>query len=425
MANTRDLIGDQAALDGLVERTLTSLEESKVTKLAAYALYANNAIEDVTFPALTEIEPNTFANCSALKTVSAPNLTKIGYNAFSQCGALSSVGSLSSVENIGSSAFQATGIGQLVLPACTSIGAYVAQTSYRLGLVDLTKRVDLGNAMYYAHSLASVILRSPTLCPCSSFSGTPFENGIGYIYVPSDLVDSYKSATNWSAYASQIVPISEYPKALQDETITDTWEQIFAAESDGTYSEKYNVGGVKYLYLGGTPVAMQIVAMDTDVLSAGGNAKITWISKGGFDSQQMNPTNSVSGGWLYSDLRTWLRSDVWNLIDSSIRSNIKEVSKTYYDYDTRSTLSTSDTLWIPSYREMFGGTSWENNGVDYTSFFTDNTSRIKMKGLSSISDYWWLRSVDSATRFRTVSNSGSSSSVDVVGRYGVALGFCT
>lgn len=32
----------------------------------------------------------------------------------------------------------------------------------------------------------------------------------GFIYVPDSLVDSYKSATNWSAYASQIKPLSEY-----------------------------------------------------------------------------------------------------------------------------------------------------------------------------------------------------------------------
>lgn len=32
----------------------------------------------------------------------------------------------------------------------------------------------------------------------------------GYIYVPDALVDSYKAATNWSTYASQIRPLSEY-----------------------------------------------------------------------------------------------------------------------------------------------------------------------------------------------------------------------
>ena len=31
-----------------------------------------------------------------------------------------------------------------------------------------------------------------------------------YFYVPDDLVDDYKAATNWNAYANQIKPLSEY-----------------------------------------------------------------------------------------------------------------------------------------------------------------------------------------------------------------------
>ena len=35
-------------------------------------------------------------------------------------------------------------------------------------------------------------------------------NGTGYIYVPDNLVEDYKVAANWSTYASQIKPLSEY-----------------------------------------------------------------------------------------------------------------------------------------------------------------------------------------------------------------------
>ena len=33
----------------------------------------------------------------------------------------------------------------------------------------------------------------------------------GYIYVPRALVNSYKAATNWSTFASQIRAIEDYP----------------------------------------------------------------------------------------------------------------------------------------------------------------------------------------------------------------------
>lgn len=43
-------------------------------------------------------------------------------------------------------------------------------------------------------------------------SGTPIASKTGYVYVPDDLVESYKSATNWSVYASQIKGMSELPE---------------------------------------------------------------------------------------------------------------------------------------------------------------------------------------------------------------------
>jgi hypothetical protein len=60
--------------------------------------------------------------------------------------------------------------------------------------------------------LAKLILRSNTLCALSSagaFTSTPIAKGTGFIYVPDDLVDTYKGATNWSTYANQIKGISE------------------------------------------------------------------------------------------------------------------------------------------------------------------------------------------------------------------------
>ena len=52
------------------------------------------------------------------------------------------------------------------------------------------------------------VISVPTL-GVSVFYETLIESGTGYIYVPDTLVDSFKSATNWSAYADQIKPISE------------------------------------------------------------------------------------------------------------------------------------------------------------------------------------------------------------------------
>ena len=66
-------------------------------------------------------------------------------------------------------------------------------------------------------SLKRLILSSEIMCPLGEwvFNGTPIESGTGYIYVPRALVDTYKTATNWSTFANQF-------RALEDYTVDGT-----------------------------------------------------------------------------------------------------------------------------------------------------------------------------------------------------------
>jgi hypothetical protein len=41
------------------------------------------------------------------------------------------------------------------------------------------------------------------------------EDGTGYIYVPSALVETYKTASNWVTYAAQIRAIEDYPEITE------------------------------------------------------------------------------------------------------------------------------------------------------------------------------------------------------------------
>lgn len=65
-------------------------------------------------------------------------------------------------------------------------------------------------------SLSTLIIRNSTtlatLGSTNAFPNTPIAAGTGYIYVPDNLVDSYKQATNWSTFANQIKPLSELPQ---------------------------------------------------------------------------------------------------------------------------------------------------------------------------------------------------------------------
>lgn len=73
-------------------------------------------------------------------------------------------------------------------------------------------------AFYNCTKLAAVIIGTnsvPTLKNVNVFTNTLIASGTGYIYVPANLVDSYKTASNWSSYAAQIRAIEDYPDIVQ------------------------------------------------------------------------------------------------------------------------------------------------------------------------------------------------------------------
>lgn len=97
---------------------------------------------------------------------------------------------------------------------------------FLLKKIDITYMYPLSTPSYFAYccySLTKVIIRYMTQVPlldtnsflyCYHFSGkvnsTYNPNGLkdGRIYVPDDMVNTLKSATNWSTYADIIVPLS-------------------------------------------------------------------------------------------------------------------------------------------------------------------------------------------------------------------------
>ena len=103
--------------------------------------------------------------CSALTSVDGlSNVTSIGSYAFSNCTSLTSVDGLSNVTSIGDYAFL----------NCSALTEFVLSVS---------APPQLGNG---------------------AFNSMTFS-----IYVPDASLDTYRTATNWSAYASRIHPMSE------------------------------------------------------------------------------------------------------------------------------------------------------------------------------------------------------------------------
>lgn len=143
---------------------------------------------------LTKIGKCAFACCQKLSLDKLPSsLIELGYDVFKDCGSVAIKELPIGITVIPSSAFyKCHGIKEL-----TAYGNLTYIDSSAFGFIAYLSKLELPN-----------VTSVPTL-ESDSFSGTPIASGTGYIYVPDALVDSFKSATNWSSYADQIKPISE------------------------------------------------------------------------------------------------------------------------------------------------------------------------------------------------------------------------
>lgn len=137
----------------------------------------------------TSVMDNAMQGRLMLESVDLPNAEALGYMAFANCVELSTVN----------------------LPRCKAIGSECFAYCTNLREIDLPVVEFIGDYCFNESGLESLTIRSPQVCEAWSdmIFETPIEYGNGYIYVPAELVDSYKSATNWSYYADQIRAIEE------------------------------------------------------------------------------------------------------------------------------------------------------------------------------------------------------------------------
>lgn len=158
--------------DFLVQRAMAKLTE-----------YSSDAITGA-------MGTNAFANIPTLVSISLPNWTSGGAYAFQGCAALANV-NCPGVKAIGEYCFaNCKALARIELPSLTYLSSYAFTGCTALATVIIDK--------------ATV----PTLQNVNAFNNTPIANGTGRIYVPSNMVDSFKAASGWSTYANQIVAIT-------------------------------------------------------------------------------------------------------------------------------------------------------------------------------------------------------------------------
>ena len=108
-----------------------------------------------------------------------------------------------------------TKLTSVVLPAVRTTDGNSINGCSELIKADFSNLQIIRYSTFYANKkLVTLIIRTQAVAKLdntNAFKDTPIASGTGYVYVPSALVNSYKSATNWSTYADQIRAIEDYP----------------------------------------------------------------------------------------------------------------------------------------------------------------------------------------------------------------------
>lgn len=187
--------GDNTGIvDALIDRSITEIS-SDITVIGYHALDNCDKLVSASFPNVTTVSGYGFQNCSSLKNVFMPKVQGVNGYGFYGCTSLEIVD----------------------FPSIRSIGNYAFRKCAALTKIDLYQTYSINlYAFYECTNLEAIILRKAdkpcTLAAVNVFQYTKIADGTGYIYVPANLVEQYKSATNWSTYANQIRAIEDYPE---------------------------------------------------------------------------------------------------------------------------------------------------------------------------------------------------------------------
>ena len=162
--------------------TITSMDDS--------SLYNCVSLTSVTLPnSITRLGENVLANCYQLKSIFLPNtITKIGIAILNNCFSLTSVTLPNSI----------TSLPRSSLVNCYSLTSVILPNS--LTNLDIY-------AIGYCYNLKQVIINADSVVTIQSdsFSANAYNTKF---YVPDNLVEDYKVATNWVKFADRIYPLS-------------------------------------------------------------------------------------------------------------------------------------------------------------------------------------------------------------------------
>lgn len=237
--------------------------------------------------------------------------------------------------------------------------------------------------------------------------------------------DSSQKTKQWKLEVIGIVYV--YPFTIGDNLNDTDWADIDICGRLGMAQQFFKVGDSKTVNIGGTNYEVQIIGFNHDDNVSGGKAAYSFQLVDCLNqTQQMNTSNTNTGGWNGSAMRGRM-STYKSQLPATLRNVIKTVKKKSGTGGGSSsgTQQTNDDLFLLSEIEIFGTTTYSvaGEGTQYEWYKAGN-SRIKK--VNGSADYWWERSPYSGntSHFCNVNSSGTAANDYASNSRGVSFGFC-
>lgn len=242
------LSSTNATFNGLSQ--LTTINFPMLESVNYYMFKSDSALKNINMPRCTTIGTQAFQWCSALSSIGFPLCTSISSQAFAYCGSLATI-SFPECITIGSDAFEGQNLlSNVSMPKCTTINEGAFFNCAKLTSIDFPECITIGSRAFYGDPVTTInfpkcttigssafymcrSLRTASFPKCTTiYSGafaqcerfrslyllnssvTTLQNSSAFyytpslsIYVPSSLIDAYRSADNWSLISSKLVAI--------------------------------------------------------------------------------------------------------------------------------------------------------------------------------------------------------------------------
>lgn len=194
--------------------SLKKIELGNNVYINSYAFYLCTSLKTVVLPKnILQISNHAFDRCFSLYSLIVPNSNlQISNYAFTYCSSMNNI-ILPPTISINNNIFEfCQSINSVIIPTTINKLTYTFSKCYALSGIIIPKQVTtLSSAFYDCWSLRycdfSKHTSVPTLSNTNAFSSIPSDCKI---IVPDNLYDTWKTATNWSTYASKIIKKSDW-----------------------------------------------------------------------------------------------------------------------------------------------------------------------------------------------------------------------